>query len=119
MKINVTEEISKRSLLSHFILNLPRKAIEDMSKSLKIGDLFADVKLIINGHECPVKKVIEGFDNQLDRIYKDGAKKLFDEKFESIITDKLYEVSEVINDLKSRLDEEVTKRLEDWEKDPV
>ena len=116
MKINVTEEISKRSLLSHFILNLPTKAIEDISKSRKKGDLFVDVKLTVNGHECPVRKVMDIFETQLKRIYKEGAKKIFDEKFESIITDKLYEVSEVINDLKDRLDKEVTKRLENWEK---
>ena len=121
MKYDIIKEFNKNTLISHFLLALENDAVKKMSKEFDKRkdkkDRSVEVKMTVDGHEVNVKKVIDNFDGQFDRMVKEKALKIFNKKFESIFTDKILNIEEVIEDLKSRLDEEVEKRMADWEKE--
>jgi len=118
MKVNITDEIDRNSLLSHFILEMDTPTIQKIVKKIRgKKPRSIDVQMTVEGYSVDVNKTMKHIESQLENLIEKRAKKLFTERYESIITDKLEQIGDIADDLKERLDNEVDKRKEDWEKD--
>lgn len=111
MRINITDELDKDTLLSHIILhNMSTSVAEQMIKNGTTNEgVVIDVKITANGIELDLKEFIDYWQSQVDRIIHEKAAELVREKFADI-NDMLY-------DLEQRMEPEIEKRLEDWEKE--
>jgi len=111
MKINITEELRKDTLLSHVVLHSMSKTVAE--ELVKEGDtkkgIICDIKMTINGNDIDIRSFIDHWQSQFNKIVIRNAKDLINEKFDNVI-DMLY-------DLKERVEPEIEKRLEDWEKE--
>lgn len=115
MKINMTEELRKESLLSHVVMHgmhgAMAKEIGD-NKDLQTPDgVVIEVDLVVNGHSIDLQLFCDHWQNQVGRIIKNEAKDLVKEKLSDII-DKLHEID-------GRVDTLMEDTLEDWEKEKL
>lgn len=110
MKINLTEELDRDTLLSHIILhNMCQAFAEQLLKEGKTEDgVVVDVKLIVNGVELDLKEFVDYWQSQVHNIITERAKELMNLKFANL--------TDLVSDLEERLKPEIDKRLEDWEK---
>lgn len=117
MKINLSEEVRKNTLISHIVLHCLSSSIgilptpSDIAKEGRNenGDVECELKLTINGRELDISTFVDHWQSQVERMIYDRAKELFEEKFN--------EVDDLFYDLRDRLKEEINKRLKDWEKE--
>jgi hypothetical protein len=117
MKINMTkEECEKRSLLGFIVIEAlvgaigTDKKFEEFMKDKKVGkDYIYDVHLTANGVELDLQKAVDHWGSQVERMIGEKAKELLEDKFRDI--------TYAFDDLKSWLDSEINKHLEDWEKE--
>jgi hypothetical protein len=118
MRINLTKRIEKdrgdRDFLLHIVLcslttQMTKELVE--SKAKDDSDIEAEIVLTLNGHELDLEKFIEHWQSQVHRMIKEEANDILSEKFNDL--DYLF------NDLQERIQGEINKRLEDWEKEKV
>jgi hypothetical protein len=76
------------------------------------GDLEMDVVLSVDGLELDVEKFVKHWQSQVERMIIDEAKEMQKEK----MGEMFIEVEDLLTDFQGRLEEEVDKRLEDWER---
>ena len=114
-RINITKEIANnKSLAGHLVLEgltsvLKDKNISDFVKKNETKDgVIAEITFQINGVDLPFLEFCEHWHKQVDRMIKEKAQEIIDEKFSDI--------SDLAYDLQERLKLEVEKRMEDWEK---
>ena len=110
MKTDFDKELKGQTLLSRVVLQgLSQAAIEALTAPDRKGDkLSYDIKLTVDGHEVDVSKFMNHWQKYVDEIVADEAKKLLGER--------IGEVQDLLSDLKGRLEGEIDKRKEDWEK---
>ena len=86
MKINLTKGYNKETLISHIILECMTNAIEEqiVETNKKDKDTIVDAKLIVNDFELDIKKFTNEWESQVDRMIKEEALNLVNEKFSSI-----------------------------------
>ncbi|MCK5021317.1 MAG: hypothetical protein KAS32_30175 [Candidatus Peribacteraceae bacterium] len=109
MKINIMEEFKKNSLISHIVLNgMSRAVAEQVSVEKKETNDLVEVKMTVNGKEIDIKLFLEHWESQVSNMIKEEAK--------NIVVEKMSDIDELLHDLNNRLEEEVDKRLEDWER---
>ena len=122
MKINMTEHIKNRdSLVTHIILNCMTDTLMNHIQKIKAdddlldvdNDLMLDVVLSVNDHELSLEKFMKDWQSQVEHYIKTEAKEMIKER----IGDRFSDVEDLLTDLQGRLDEEVDKRLEDWERE--
>lgn len=111
MKIDIYEEIKKNTLLSHVVLNGMSDAIIKGITSKVPHETEVDIVLTVNGEEIELLPFMQHWQNQVDSMIKEEAKKLVDEKMSS-----LNDIQYLVIDLKERLEAEIAKRMESWEK---
>jgi hypothetical protein len=113
MKVNTNEEIERDTLLSHIVLNGLTDTIT--TTLLKVGTtpkgIICEIALTVNGHDVSIEPFCTHWQSQAHRMIREEA--------ETIVKDKMYDVEELLNDLHSRLQDEVSKRLKDWEKEEI
>lgn len=111
MKINITEELSQSTLLSHIILhNMSEALVESLVKEGQTEEgVDIDVKLTVNGREIDLKSFIEYWQSQVGNAIKEKATEL--------INDKFADLNYMFYDLEERLRPEIDKILDDWEKE--
>lgn len=119
MRINLTKEFrNNKNLLGNLILhgityatteNLPHIIASKHEKGS--GDLHADVVITVDGYEINLESFVKHWQSQVSRIIKSEAKELIQAKF--------FDVNDLLDDLERRVQEEVDKRLEDWEKEEL
>jgi hypothetical protein len=112
MKLNVTEELRKESLLSHIILHGLTVAItEGFSERMKPFQtkegIILDVKLTAGGVELDINEFCEHWQSQVSRMIDKGA--------QGILSDKFSDISDLLIELEERLKPELNSRVEDWE----
>ena len=111
MKINLTKRITKdrNDFIMHIILSSIKESVLKKLDDLRQKDgIIADVCLTINEHEIDLESFCEHWQSQVERMIKEEAVELVKNRF-SNIKDLMY-------DLEERLEKEINKRLEDWEK---
>jgi len=111
MKINLTRELDRDTLITHIILNNMSQSIaERLAKEGKTPDgVVVDVKLTVNGIEIDLKSFVDYWQSQVDSIITSKAREL--------INDKFADLNDMFYDLEERLRPEIDKRLDDWEKE--
>ena len=115
MKINLTEELNKNSLLSHVVLHgityaTKEGLVEEIGQSCQTEKgVVIDVVLTANGTELNLESFVNHWQRQVEKAVNKKAEELIDEKFSDL--------SDLIYDLQERLKPEIRKRLEDWEKE--
>lgn len=117
MKVNVTKEIEKETILFDLILEGLTEAIKDQNELQEFlsknwdenKNVILDVKLTINGIEIDVKKFMD--------LWQDNVIRLVEDKAKSFLSDKFNDIQYKLNDLNERVESEIEQRLEDWEKD--
>jgi len=113
LKINLTKRIEKdrNDCLMHIILScLTDEMIKELVESkVKDSGIEAEIILTLNGHELDLEKFMEHWQSQVHRMIKEEANDILSEKFNDL--DYLF------NDLQERIQGEINKRLEDWEKE--
>lgn len=116
MKVDMRKELDKKSLISHIVLEgligvVPESELESFVEKSKNKDgvPMYDLKITCNGVKLDFKRVVRAWEDQLERMIKDQAQELID--------DKLYEMCRNIDSLRERINEEVKKHLYDWEKE--
>jgi gas vesicle protein len=109
MKFKIREHEGK--LLEHVVLHcfmqLSKEAQETAVDNHK--EEGTDVKLLIEGVEVDITSFMEHWQSQVGTMITKKAKQLLD--------DKMSEVSDLLEDLKNRIQPEIDKRLEEWEHD--
>ena len=108
MKIDMLKEIEKESLLSHFLLEINKEAINKIAAEFANKKCIVDVIMTVNDNNVPIKKVIKGFEKQIDSLIKEKAIDLLREV--GIDIDDLFE------DLKERVKAKIKKYPYSWEK---
>lgn len=114
MKVNMSKELKKNSLLGHII-------ISGMTKTLghtEVGQLanecttdegvVLDVVLTVNGKEVDLAHFVEHWQSQVGSLLTAEVARVIDEKFSDI--------EDLLCDLKARIEPEIDKRMEKWEK---
>jgi len=112
MKINIQEHLEKNTTTSHLILSCLTKSLLKtgiIEKYHKANDGMLDVTLLIDGKEVSIESFVEHWESQVDNILKKMVKESIAEKFGDI--------SNLLNDLQGRLEQEVDDRKSPWEKD--
>ncbi len=115
MKINLTKRIHKdrenRDFLMHIVLNcLTDQITKELTKDrIKGHDIETEIILILNGHELDLEKFMKYWQSEVNRMIKEEAKELINEKF--------LDINDLFSDLQERLRIEVDKRMEDWERE--
>ncbi len=116
MKVNLSKEVKDHTFISHLILHcLSSTAMEDVFAGIMkkredfSKDAVVDVKLLVDGNEMPFEDFCGHWQKQVSRMMKEKSIQLLDSK--------MLKVEDVLSDLTNRLTEEVTARLEDWEKE--
>jgi len=111
MKINITQELKKHTLLANIVMTC---LTETVSKELiEIGEtkdgIVCDLKLTLNSHELDLQSFIKHWESQVSRMIKEEATEMISEKFNG--------VNDLLYDLEERLKPEIEKRMEDWERE--
>lgn len=119
MKINALEEIRNgKSLLSHIILEcLNQAALESIASGeeyKKSGSV--NIVVTVNGHDADLMQLVNNWQSQVEEIIDRETERKFKAEIERLITDKLADISELAEDLESRIMSEIELRKEDWEK---
>ncbi len=118
MKINVTKELRKNtrtaSIVMHAITYDIKKEIGDLGKFAdenrnEEGDIILDLKLTLGDHEIDL--------NSYFKRWQTGVQERIMERAKNLVLDKFVDLEEMVCDLKERLEPEIEKRLEDWEKE--
>jgi len=119
MKINLTKELDRNTLVSHIILHNMSRAFaeqlveEDSARKLveesSEKGVIIDVKLTVNGVELDLKAFVDYWQSQVHELITERAKELVKEKF--------VDLTNLVCDLEERIKPEIDKRLEDWEKE--
>jgi len=121
MHINISEEGLKDTLLSHLVIHALVHALpEDLVPTIvdeheatkgdsKDKGVCADIVITANGHELNLESFVEHWGSQVSEMIKKEAAEL--------VSDKFREVTDLLFDLNERVQVEVDKRLEDWEKE--
>lgn len=111
MKVNLTQELRKNTLLSHVVVSCLTDTVarEKIAENRTKDGLICEIKLTINGHELDLQSFAEHWQSQVSRMIKDRAMEIVKEKFD--------DVGEILYDLEERLKPEIEKRLEDWERE--
>lgn len=116
MRIKVEEITDNENIMGHVVLHcLGRqiKANDDIVSKIR-EDGFAEVDLIINGEKIDgLKTFVDHWQSEVEKMTKEEAKKLFEEKF----SNKFNDISELLSDLQDRVDEKIEKIKPDWEKE--
>ena len=100
---------NKNDFLLHLILNtLTRSIMEEMQKMAQKEGLVADVCFTVNGHELDLESFCKHWQSHVHEAIKEEAAEIAKGRF-SDINDLCY-------DLEERLQKEIDKRLENWEK---
>ena len=75
MKINVTEECTKNSLVSHFILNGLTDALLEAIKKDSVNDVgaFCDFKILINDTEIEFRPFLDHWQSQITEMIDNEA----------------------------------------------
>lgn len=112
MKINITDELRKESLLGHVVLHGISIAANDISGELAEegrteNGVELDVVMTVNGREVDIKDFVDHWQSEVSDIIKAEVKKVIDQRFN--------DVSEMLFDLQERVKPEIQSRLEDWE----
>jgi hypothetical protein len=120
MKIDMSKELHLDTMVGHLILECLTntlghgKKFEAFLKDYKEkGGHILDVQLLVNGKEMNLEKFVDHWQSQVHENIRRRAEELFKEKF----SDVEILCTELMDDLKRRLEPEITKRLEDWEKE--
>ena len=111
MKINVTKELNKKSLLSHIILHKMKDyLVKHLTENCSIKNIgiVAEIKLTVEGEEIDLQSFVDYWQNQVEEMITKQAKEL--------MRDKFIDIQDLFTDLEGRLKEEINNRLEDWEK---
>ncbi len=115
MKINLTKRIYKdkenRDFLMHIVLNcLTDQITKELTKDrIKGRDIEVEIILTLNGHELDLEKFMKYWQSRVNRIIKEEAKELINEKF--------LDLNDLFSDLQEKLRIEVDKRMKDWERE--
>jgi len=111
MKINLTQEIKKYTLLSHVVLScLTDTTIRNLIAAGRTeAGIVCEIKLMIDDHELDLASFLKHWQSQVSRMVKEKAIEIMKEKFGDIY--------DTLADLEDRLKVEVEKRLEDWERE--
>jgi hypothetical protein len=115
MKINPVENRHDESLVSQLIIHGMSQSfgsleMEECYKKLQ-SDKVLEVQLLVEGKEVDLKHFCDHWQSQVSRMIQDEAHKMIEARL------SLYEVEDSIRDLQKRLQKEIDKRLEDWEKE--
>lgn len=113
MKVNLRDHLrSRESLLQHMVLTVIANtlALEEVASSPEYNtDGTVDMVLTVNGHELDVEKFCQHWQSQVDRMIKEHAAELVEEKFA--------EISEVFDGIRRSVEEKLgidTLREEEW-----
>jgi len=119
MKVNVKEDMKtyNKGIVSYIVLNSMAKAMrdgmdevqDDVLKAYKDNEGYLDIRLTIEGHEIDFKAFCERWQSDIRRQIKEKAKQLVELNFADLY--------DVLHDLEQTLRSEVSKRMEDWEKE--
>ena len=110
MKISIKDIVDKRdgSIMSYVVFH----CLGEYAKAKEVynvEDKELDIVLTINGHEMDFEDCCNYWQDQVNRMITQRANELLSEKFA--------EVNDLLYDFEERLKDEVSKRLEEWEKD--
>jgi hypothetical protein len=107
MELNFINELCQDTLLSHMVLHglsLNEILLNKCSgKSEKL-----DIKLLVNNEEIDIIDFINHWESQVDRLIKEQA--------QEIIKTKMNDIEDLYYQLNEKIQNEVNKRLEDWER---
>lgn len=115
MLVDIMKELDKESLLSHIVVEGLSKALthEELDKFLKgkrkRKKTLLNIKLTVEEVELDLESFVNLWQSQVHKLITKRAKELIEEKCS--------DTEELLDDLNTRLKEEVDKRLEDWEKE--
>lgn len=111
-KIDLTKEVTEndRHIVSHALIEalthaLPGQKFEEFVRARAPGrkdHVVVDVALVVDGMEVPFRKVMEGWQAQIDRMVEARARALLKEKASDIygrLCDIEMKVEEFANDL--------------------
>jgi len=117
MRIKFKDEID--TLKGHFVIHglsvaieqgiLPENTFEDVIKEKDQDDGHLDVAVTINGREIDIHEFCEYWEKQIDRMIREKAQEIVDHKFSDL--------SYLFDDLQGRINTEIEKRLEYWERE--
>jgi hypothetical protein len=118
MRINVGEEVKKHTDLGKMVLSSLSCALkEELENSTDLGSQvcteiagnegWAEVSFMVNGNEIDLEKLIGEWQELIGSLIKEEAT--------ALVTSKFQDLSDLASDLSDRIEQEVTKRLEDWE----
>ena len=115
MKLNLTENLRTHSAVGNIVLAGLTKASLEMGVNLtefaeeyRVGkDIMVDIDLTIGGVKIDIEHLIERWQSQI--------KKEITTKANEIVDNRMADVTDLMDDLRTRLADEVNSRLEDWE----
>jgi len=117
MRIKFKDEID--TLIGHFVIHgllvaidrglLPENTFDEVKKEKEADDGHLDVAVTVNGREIDIHEFCENWEKQIDRMIREKAQEIVDHKFSDL--------SYLFDDLQGRINTEIEKRLEDWERE--
>lgn len=120
MKIKLKELASHKKFdsdLSHLVFNclgaMKDEKVLEIFKNKSDKDEELELTLTLGGIELPVEKFFEHVLNQVRANFKNSV----EEEAKGIVEEKFCDVIELFTDLQERINSEIEKRMEDWEKD--
>jgi len=115
MKVNFIKHIHDGDLLSHIVLHgltkaLPRdKFTKFVEKKKENEEQCFDIRILVDDIEIDLEDFVKHWQDQVSKMIRKKAKEL--------MADKCGAIEDLLCDLEERLQEEVKKRLEDWERE--
>lgn len=113
MKVNLSKELDNKSLLSHIILHkMSQSLLKHLTKDCRAegtNEIIAEVKLTVEGEEINLQSFLDYWQSQVEDTIAEQAKEFMKEHFSDMM--------DLFSDLECRLNDEIDKRLEDWEKE--
>mgnify|MGYP001111676349 CR=1 FL=1 len=117
MKINVSKRLRERSQVGNLVLTALTKLskqglvdLADLANNNQVnGEIMLDVNLTIDGIDTNFEELIDRWQSEITRLIKQEA--------ETIVADRMVDVTDLVYKLQSQLQSEVNDRLEDWEKE--
>ncbi len=117
MRIKFKDEID--TLKEHFVIHglsvaieqgiLPENTFDEVLKEKIQDDGHLDVAVTVNGREIDIHELCENWEKQIDTMIV--------KKAQEIVEDKFSDLSYLFDDLQGRINTEIEKRLEDWERE--
>lgn len=113
MKINLTKECDKNTLISHIVLECMTDALyKQIGETSKKGEgVVSDVKLMVDGKELDIKIFADEWESQVDRMIREAATELLNEKFSSI-SDTVEYMSTEVTDFQEKIKEHIMSSKE-------